>query len=81
MAIDVKEVRIWYKPRGSKHAYASKFHKKLIRKTDIDAIKKYARDVVAKLEGKAEYYYIVIRVERGDKTPGYRTIVGKTFLK
>lgn len=33
-----------------------------------------------KNEGKAEYYYVVIKVRKGDGSDGYRTIIPKTLL-
>lgn len=35
---------------------------------------------LAKIRSRVEYYYVVVEVEKGDGTPGYRTIVPKTVV-
>jgi hypothetical protein len=62
--------------------YDKKSHVKYIKPTNATnslEIKKNIAEYVTTIKGKAEYYYVVIEIDRGGK-PAFRTIIPKTFL-
>jgi ribosomal protein S12 methylthiotransferase accessory factor YcaO len=57
-------------------------HKKSIKPTDATntlMLKKDVAEFVSTIKQKAEYYYVVVEIDRGGK-PAFRTIIPKTLL-
>lgn len=74
--IDITNIHVHYRD------YAGKPHVKIIKPSNATnqlAIKKDIADYVTKIRDKAEYYYVVIEIDRGGK-PAYRTVIPKTLL-
>jgi hypothetical protein len=60
-----------------------KMQKKSIKPTDPEnslMLKKDVADYVSTIKGKAEYYYVVVQIERANGTPAFRTVIPKTLV-
>lgn len=74
--VDITNIHIHYRDLDGKS------HVKIIQPTDATntlRLKQDIAEVVSKIKHKAEYYYVVIEIDRDGK-PAYRTIVPKTLL-
>ncbi|MCI0618934.1 hypothetical protein L0244_38670 [bacterium] len=74
--IDITKLHIHYRD------FDGKRHVKIIRPTDPAntlRLKQDIAEVVKSIKLKAEYYYVVVEIDRDGKS-AYRTIVPKTLL-
>lgn len=75
--VDITFLHIHYRELVSGKAKVKKI--KPTNPADSLAIKKDIAETVSSIRDKAEYYYVVVEIDRDGK-PAYRTIIPKTIL-
>jgi hypothetical protein len=75
--VDITTLHIHYRELVSGKAKVKKV--KPVDATNTLAIKKDIAEAVDSIRNKAEYYYVVVEIDRDGK-PAYRTVVPKTIL-
>lgn len=80
--IDIAKLHIHYRllPKGKETKGLHKF--KVVKPTDPKSTMEIKHDiarVVETIRNKAEYYYVVVEIDR-DGEPAFRTVVPKTFF-
>lgn len=75
--VDITSLHVHYRDKATGKAKVKKI--KPTDATNMLAIKSDIAEAIKTFRDKAEYYYVVVEIDR-DGQPAYRTIVPKTIL-